>query len=50
MEGDGHGNADGEVGEDAQPTVVGRGGECQVVAELVDGEEEVVIEERAEEV
>lgn len=50
LECDRHGDTYREVGEDPEQTVVGRSGEGEIVADLMDCQEEVVIKKCAEEV
>ena len=50
LKGDRHGYTNREVSKNPKPTVVYWGWEGKIVAELMDGQEEVVVEKRAKEV
>lgn len=50
LEGNRHGNANGKVGKNAKPSVIDWSGESEVVTELMNGEEEIVVQERAKKV
>lgn len=50
LESDRHGHTNRKVSKNTKPTVVGWSGEGEIVAELMNGQEEIVVEKRAKEV